>query len=144
MVGIDLNTLWHAYAGPVVPLPKKGSAVVYLPQGHLEHLGATPGAAAIAAVPPHVFCRVVDVNLHADFATDEEAERRMREREDGAAYDGEGEDVVKRPAQIPHMFCKTLMASNTSAHSGFSVPRRAAPPRIAFRRWYTALATGTS
>ncbi|KAF0934318.1 hypothetical protein E2562_024807 [Oryza meyeriana var. granulata] len=95
-----------------------------------------PGAAAIAAVPPHVFCRVVDVSLHADSMTaevyaqaslvadNEEAERRMREREDGTACDGEGEDVVKRPAWIPHMFCKTLTASDTSTHSGFLVPRR--------------------
>uniref|UniRef100_A0A0E0JM84 Auxin response factor n=1 Tax=Oryza punctata TaxID=4537 RepID=A0A0E0JM84_ORYPU len=132
--------LWHACAGPVAPLPRKGSAVVYLPQGHLEHLGAAPGpgAAAVAAVPPHVFCRVVDVSLHADAATDEvyaqvslvadneEAERRMREGENGAACDGEGEDVMKRPARIPHMFCKTLTASDTSTHGGFSVPRRAA------------------
>ena len=26
----------------------------------------------------------------------------------------------------PHMFCKTLTASDTSTHGGFSVPRRAA------------------
>ena len=92
MAGIDLNTveeedeeeaevppvaraagaavcleLWHACAGPVAPLPGKGSAVVYLPQGHLEHIGSdagAAGAAAAAAVPPHVLCRVVDVTLH--------------------------------------------------------------------------------
>ena len=92
MAGIDLNTveeedeaeaeappvaaraggavcleLWHACAGPVAPLPRKGSAVVYLPQGHLEHIGSdagAAGAAAAAAVPPHVLCRVVDVTLH--------------------------------------------------------------------------------
>jgi auxin response factor len=93
MAGIDLNTveeeedeeeaeappvaaraggavcleLWHACAGPVAPLPRKGSAVVYLPQGHLEHIGGdadAAGAAAAAAVPPHVLCRVVDVTLH--------------------------------------------------------------------------------
>jgi hypothetical protein len=56
--------LWHACAGPVAPLPRKGGVVVYLPQGHLEHLGDAPAAAAAAAaVPPHVFCRVVDVTL---------------------------------------------------------------------------------
>lgn len=42
--------LWHACAGPV-----------YLPEGHLEHIGKAAGA--VAAVPAHVFCRVVDVNL---------------------------------------------------------------------------------
>ena len=34
----------------------------------------------------------------------------------------------------PHMFCKTLTASDTSSHGGFSVPRRAAedcfPPLV--------------
>jgi auxin response factor len=87
MAGIDLNTvegeeapppvvvragsavclqLWHACAGPVPPLPRKGSAVVYLPQGHLEHIG---GDASAAAVPPHVFCRVVGVDLYVCAAT---------------------------------------------------------------------------
>jgi auxin response factor len=60
--------LWHACAGPVAPLPRKGSVVVYLPQGHIEHLGdaaaAGGGAPPPVALPPHVFCRVVDVTLH--------------------------------------------------------------------------------
>ena len=53
--------LWHACAGPI-SLPKKGSAVVYLPQGHSEHVSDFPAAAY--DLPPHVFCRVVDVKLH--------------------------------------------------------------------------------
>lgn len=53
--------LWHACAGPLISLPKKGSAVVYLPQGHLEHLSEYPPIAY--NLPPHVFCRVVDVKL---------------------------------------------------------------------------------
>ncbi|CAO2165878.1 unnamed protein product [Urochloa humidicola] len=164
MAGIDLNTveeeedeeeaeapppvggavcldLWHACAGPVAPLPRKGSAVVYLPQGHLEHIGAADASPAAALPPPHLFCRVVDVNLHADGATDEvcarvsllpegeEAERRAcaRAREDeDAARDGEGGGAMKPLARTPHMFCKTLTASDTSTHGGFSVPRRAA------------------
>ncbi|XP_020160562.1 auxin response factor 2 isoform X2 [Aegilops tauschii subsp. strangulata] len=160
MIGIDLNTvegdeeeggpsaepprgtvcleLWHACAGPVGPLPRKGSAVVYLPEGHLEYIGEAAGA--VAAVPPHVFCRVVDVNLQADPATDEvyaqvslvvdneEAKRRMRQGESEEACEGDGEDTdaAKRRARMPHMFCKTLTASDTSTHGGFSVPRRAA------------------
>ncbi|KAJ1284707.1 hypothetical protein BS78_03G225900 [Paspalum vaginatum] len=157
MAGIDLNTveeddeeeaepapgpggaavcleLWHACAGPVAPLPRKGSAVVYLPQGHLEHVGGD--APAAVPVPPHVFCRVVDVSLHADGATDEvyarvslrpegeDAERRARAREEeDAARDG---GAMRPLARTPHMFCKTLTASDTSTHGGFSVPRRAA------------------
>ncbi|OQU87307.1 hypothetical protein SORBI_3003G251700 [Sorghum bicolor] len=132
--------LWHACAGPVAPLPRKGSAVVYLPQGHLEHIGGDADAAG-AAVPPHVLCRVVDVTLHADGATDEvyarvsllpedeEAERRARARvreDEDADRDGEDGAAMKPLARTPHMFCKTLTASDTSTHGGFSVPRRAA------------------
>nr|ADG43158.1 auxin response factor 24 [Zea mays] len=136
--------LWHACAGPVAPLPRKGSVVVYLPQGHIEHLGdaaaAGGGAPPPVALPPHVFCRVVDVTLHADASTDEvyaqlalvaeneDVARRLRGRsEDGSAEDGdEGETVKQRFSRMPHMFCKTLTASDTSTHGGFSVPRRAA------------------
>lgn len=80
-MGIDLNTveeeaeegaaaavcgeLWHACAGPGVALPRRGSALVYLPQAHLAADGGggeVPPAGA-AAVPPHVACRVVGVEL---------------------------------------------------------------------------------
>lgn len=39
----------------------------------------------------------------------------------------DGEDAGLTPTKTtPHMFCKTLTASDTSTHGGFSVPRRAA------------------
>lgn len=61
--------LWHACAGPLISLPRKGSVVVYLPQGHLEHLGDGGGGGGGGGLfrydlPPHVFCRVIDVKLH--------------------------------------------------------------------------------
>lgn len=51
--------------------------------------------------------------------------------------EGEEEDVeVTAKSSTPHMFCKTLTASDTSTHGGFSVPRRAAedcfPPLVYF------------
>jgi hypothetical protein len=50
------------------------------------------------------------------------------EREKEAEVEGEKSSVM------PHMFCKTLTASDTSTHGGFSVPRRAAedcfPPLV--------------
>ncbi|GER41633.1 auxin response factor [Striga asiatica] len=126
--------LWHACAGPLISLPKKGSAVVYFPQGHVEHL---PEHHAVAFdLPPHVFCRVVDVKLHADTGSDEvyaqvslvpdqQIEQNWREGiTRGEAGDEDVEGVVK--SLTPHMFCKTLTASDTSTHGGFSVPRRAA------------------
>lgn len=49
--------------------------------------------------------------------------------------DGEEEDIEgSAKSMTPHMFCKTLTASDTSTHGGFSVPRRAAedcfPPLV--------------
>jgi hypothetical protein len=44
-------------------------------------------------------------------------------KELGGEEERNGSSSVKR---TPHMFCKTLTASDTSTHGGFSVPRRAA------------------
>ncbi|KAD4982417.1 hypothetical protein E3N88_19088 [Mikania micrantha] len=127
--------LWHACAGPRISLPEKGNAVVYLPQGHLE-LQRTYNSPAIAGVhlpPPHVFCRVTDVKLYSEPGTDEvfarvslvhdsQLEKKLGETE--VEEDDNGGTDEK--ASTPHMFCKTLTASDTSTHGGFSVPRRAA------------------
>ncbi|KAE8805439.1 Auxin response factor 3 [Hordeum vulgare] len=127
--------LWHACAGPVVALPRRGSALVYLPQAHLAAAGG--GGDAPVGLPPHVACRVVDVELCADPATDEVyarlalvAEGEVFEKNmGGGRFEGEDdmEDVDgERKSRMLHMFCKTLTASDTSTHGGFSVPRRAA------------------
>uniref|UniRef100_A0A0E0JNT5 Auxin response factor n=1 Tax=Oryza punctata TaxID=4537 RepID=A0A0E0JNT5_ORYPU len=131
--------LWHACAGPVVSLPRRGSVVVYLPQGHLAAAGAGGGIRGEVAValPPHVACRVVDVELCADAATDEVyarlalvAECEVFERNlhgGGIEREDDMEDGdEERKSRMLHMFCKTLTASDTSTHGGFSVPRRAA------------------
>lgn len=126
--------LWHACAGPLISLPKKGSVVVYFPQGHLEHV--SDFHAVPYDLPPHVFCRVLEVKLHAEVATDEvyaqvslvpqiELEQKLREVEIEANGDEEDIDGAEK-STTPHMFCKTLTASDTSTHGGFSVPRRAA------------------
>lgn len=54
--------LWHACAGPLISLPKKGSIVVYLPQGHFEQV--QDFQLNVCNIPSHVFCRVLDVKLH--------------------------------------------------------------------------------
>ncbi|KAM4100789.1 hypothetical protein ACB094_05G093800 [Castanea mollissima] len=130
--------LWHACAGPLISLPKKGSVVVYFPQGQLEQLPDFSLAPAYTDdVPPHVFCRVLDVKLHAEEGTDEvyaqvslvpESEQFEQKLQEGEVdVDGDEEDVeVAANSSTPHMFCKTLTASDTSTHGGFSVPRRAA------------------
>ncbi|XP_042026293.1 auxin response factor 3-like isoform X1 [Salvia splendens] len=126
--------LWHACAGPLISLPKRGSAVVYFPQGHVEFLPEHPAVAY--DLPPHVFCRVVDVKLHADAASDEvysqvslvpDQQIEQKWGEGIMESEVEDEDVEGvRKTMTPHMFCKTLTASDTSTHGGFSVPRRAA------------------
>ncbi|EXC30555.1 Auxin response factor 3 [Morus notabilis] len=128
--------LWHACAGPLISLPKKGSVVVYLPQGHLEHVSDFP-ASSLFDLPPHLFCRVADVKLHAEEGTDEvyaqvslvPENKQFGQKLRGGEVDADGEEedidaAVK--STTPHMFCKTLTASDTSTHGGFSVPRRAA------------------
>lgn len=127
--------LWHACAGPLISLPKKNSVVVYFPQGHMEQAPDFPLASY--DLPPHVFCRVVDVKLHAEEGTDEvyaqvslspeseQFEQKLQEGDIDADVDEEDVEVAAK-SSTPHMFCKTLTASDTSTHGGFSVPRRAA------------------
>ncbi|MCL7040173.1 hypothetical protein MKW94_019765, partial [Papaver nudicaule] len=140
--------LWHACAGPHISLPKKNSLVVYLPQGHLEHISQIPPS-VVYDLPPHVFCRVIDVSLRADLTTDEvyaqvalipdnEVQQKLKGNqmeEDMVVIDEEEIEGVgglsnhkssSSSTTTPHMFCKTLTASDTSTHGGFSVPRRAA------------------
>ncbi|EEF39798.1 Auxin response factor, putative [Ricinus communis] len=127
--------LWHACAGPLISLPKKGSVVVYFPQGHLEQLPDLP--LAVYDLPSYIFCRVVDVKLHAETANDEvyaqvslvpdseQIEQKLKQGKlEGHCEEEDVEAVVK--STTTHMFCKTLTASDTSTHGGFSVPRRAA------------------
>lgn len=51
---------------------------------------------------------------------------------------GEDDNEGIGKSTAPHMFCKTLTASDTSTHGGFSVPRRAAedcfPPLVVLIR----------
>ncbi|KAG0499206.1 hypothetical protein HPP92_003504 [Vanilla planifolia] len=135
--------LWHACAGPRISLPKKGSLVVYLPQGHLEHLTFANGGAGGGRMflrhdlPPHLVCRVVDVQLRADATTDE-VYSQLSLLAEGEVFDKQiQEGILEKVGEVdemdsggksavPHMFCKTLTASDTSTHGGFSVPCRAA------------------
>ncbi|GMI77644.1 hypothetical protein HRI_001433700 [Hibiscus trionum] len=125
--------LWHACAGPLISLPKRGSVVVYFPQGHLEQVSDFSGLVSAYDLPPHVFCRVVDVKLHAEGSTDEVyaqvslvPENEMLQDGKAEADDDEEDAKADIKSTTPHMFCKTLTASDTSTHGGLSVPRRAA------------------
>ncbi|KAI3450531.1 hypothetical protein Pfo_007196 [Paulownia fortunei] len=133
--------LWHACAGPLTSLPKKGNVVVYFPQGHLEQANSSPFPPMEVPtfdLPPQILCRVVDVHLLANKENDEVYTQltllplpemvgvKLEGKENENVGVDEDENGVAPAKPTSHMFCKTLTASDTSTHGGFSVPRRAA------------------
>ncbi|XP_064987329.1 auxin response factor 12-like [Musa acuminata AAA Group] len=128
------SELWHACAGPLVCLPTAGTRVVYFPQGHSEQVAASTNKEVeghipnYPSLPPQLFCQLHNVTMHADVETDEVYAQMtlqplsLQEQKD-AYFPIEMGVVSKQPTNY---FCKTLTASDTSTHGGFSVPRRAA------------------
>ncbi|XP_062184294.1 auxin response factor 12-like [Phragmites australis] len=128
------SELWHACAGPLVCLPTVGTRVVYFPQGHSEQVAASTNKEVDGHIPnypnlpPQLICQLHDVTMHADVETDEVYAQMtlqpLNPQEQNDAYlPAEMGIMSKQPANY---FCKTLTASDTSTHGGFSVPRRAA------------------
>ncbi|KAL0795022.1 hypothetical protein Bca101_066399 [Brassica carinata] len=128
------SELWHACAGPLVCLPQVGSLVYYFSQGHSEQVAVSTRRSATTQVPNYpnlpsqLMCQVHNVTLHADKDTDEiYAQMSLQpvhsERDVFPVPDFGLLNRSKHPAEF---FCKTLTASDTSTHGGFSVPRRAA------------------
>ncbi|RAL43759.1 hypothetical protein DM860_014260 [Cuscuta australis] len=127
------SELWHACAGPLVSLPAVGSLVVYFPQGHSEQVAAsmqkeTDGIPNYPNLPSKLICMLHSVTLHADTESDEVYAQMTLQPVN--KYDQEAlliSDMgLKQNRQPSEFFCKTLTASDTSTHGGFSVPRRAA------------------
>eukprot|EP00252_Welwitschia_mirabilis_P027583 TRINITY_DN949_c0_g1_i6.p1 TRINITY_DN949_c0_g1~~TRINITY_DN949_c0_g1_i6.p1 ORF type:complete len:912 (+),score=169.42 TRINITY_DN949_c0_g1_i6:800-3535(+) len=131
----SLNSeLWHACAGPLVSLPAIGSRVVYFPQGHIEQVAASTNKEVDAHIPnypnppPQLICQLHNVTLQADPETDEVYAQMtlqpLSAQEQKESYPVP--DVGTQSRQPTNYFCKTLTASDTSTHGGFSIPRRAA------------------
>lgn len=129
------SELWHACAGPLVSLPPVGSRVVYFPQGHSEQVAASTNKEVDAHIPnypnlpPQLICQLHNLTMHADVETDEVYAQMTLQ----PLSPQEQKDVYLLPAELgapnkqpTNYFCKTLTASDTSTHGGFSVPRRAA------------------
>ncbi|KAK6247966.1 hypothetical protein QUC31_019531 [Theobroma cacao] len=126
--------LWQACAGPLVNLPAAGTHVVYFPQGHSEQVAASMKKDVDAQIPNYpnlpskLLCLLHNVTLHADPETDEVYAQMTLQPV--SAFDKEAllrSDLsLKANKPQPEFFCKTLTASDTSTHGGFSVPRRAA------------------
>ncbi|KAI3455967.1 hypothetical protein Pfo_012630 [Paulownia fortunei] len=129
------SELWHACAGPLVSLPSIGSHVVYFPQGHSEQVAVSTNKEVDAQIPnypslpPQLICQLHNVTMHADIETDEVYAQMTLQ----PLSPQEQKEVSFLPADLgapskqpTNYFCKTLTASDTSTHGGFSVPRRAA------------------
>ncbi|KAI4378375.1 hypothetical protein MLD38_015863 [Melastoma candidum] len=129
------SELWHACAGPLVSLPSLGSRVVYFPQGHSEQVNASTNKEVDAHIPnypnlsPQLICQLHNVTMQADAETDEVFAQMTLQ----PLSPEEQKDIYLLPSELgapnkqpTNYFCKTLTASDTSTHGGFSVPRRAA------------------
>ncbi|KAE9604239.1 putative transcription factor ARF family [Lupinus albus] len=123
--------LWHACAGPLVTVPREGERVFYFPQGHIEQVEASTNQVAdqhmpVYDLPSKILCRVINVQLKAEPDTDEVFAQLTLLPEPN-----QDENAVEKEPPLPqlarfhvHSFCKTLTASDTSTHGGFSVLRR--------------------
>ncbi|KAJ8477136.1 hypothetical protein OPV22_020863 [Ensete ventricosum] len=128
------SELWHACAGPLVSLPAVGSRVVYFPQGHSEQVAASTNKEIDSQIPnypslpPQLICQLHNVTMHADVETDEVyAQMTLQPLNSQEQKDPYLLTELGTPRKQPtNYFCKTLTASDTSTHGGFSVPRRAA------------------
>lgn len=127
------SELWHACAGPLVTLPQVGSLVYYFPQGHSEQVAVSTNRTATSQIPNYpnlpsqLLCQVHNVTLHADKETDEIYAQMSLQPVNSEKDIFPMPDFGLKPSKHPtEFFCKTLTASDTSTHGGFSVPRRAA------------------
>jgi len=133
--------LWKACAGPLSCVPPLGEKVYYLPQGHIEQVEASTNQLAeqqgtpLYNLPWKIPCKLMNIELKVEPDTDEVYAQLTllpdKKQDENTSTTVEEEEVVVPPAlpatnEGPHIhsFCKTLTASDTSTHGGFSVLRR--------------------
>ncbi|XP_048335314.2 auxin response factor 1 [Ziziphus jujuba] len=122
--------LWHACAGPLVTLPREEERVYYFPQGHMEQLEASMHQVLEQQMPSFnlpskILCKVVHVQLRAEPETDEVyAQITLLPEAEQSEVTSPDPPLPDPPRCTVHSFCKTLTASDTSTHGGFSVLRR--------------------
>ncbi|CAA0841189.1 Auxin response factor 5 [Striga hermonthica] len=100
---------------------------------HTAQVAVSTNRTATAHIPNYpnlssqLLCQVHNVTLHADKETDEiyaqMSLQPVNSEKDMISVPGFGLKPSKHPTEF---FCKTMTASDTSTHGGFSVPRRAA------------------
>ncbi|KAL8208911.1 hypothetical protein R6Q57_008323 [Mikania cordata] len=122
--------LWHACAGPLVNVPREGERVYYFPQGHMEQLEASMHQGLDQQLPSFdlpakILCKVMNVQLRAEPETDEVyAQITLLPDRDQSDITSPDPPLPEPQSCTVHSFCKTLTASDTSTHGGFSVLRR--------------------
>ncbi|GAV63306.1 AUX_IAA domain-containing protein/B3 domain-containing protein/Auxin_resp domain-containing protein [Cephalotus follicularis] len=122
--------LWHACAGPLVTLPREHERVYYFPQGHMEQLEASMHQGLEQqmpsfSLPSKILCKVVNVQRRAEPETDEVyAQITLLPETDQNEVTTPDPPLPEPERCTVHSFCKTLTASDTSTHGGFSVLRR--------------------
>ncbi|KAM7474523.1 hypothetical protein LguiB_021766 [Lonicera macranthoides] len=122
--------LWHACAGPLVTVPREGERVYYFPQGHMEQLEASMHQGLDQQLPSFnlpakILCKVMNVQLRAEPETDEVyAQITLLPESDQSEVTSPDPPLPEPQRCNVHSFCKTLTASDTSTHGGFSVLRR--------------------
>nr|KYP52096.1 Auxin response factor 1 [Cajanus cajan] len=76
-------------------------------------------------LPSKILCKVVNVHLRAEPETDEVyAQITLLPEADQSEVTSPDDPLPESPRVKVHSFCKTLTASDTSTHGGFSVLRR--------------------
>ncbi|KAG7585229.1 AUX/IAA domain [Arabidopsis thaliana x Arabidopsis arenosa] len=122
--------LWHACAGPLVTLPREGERVYYFPEGHMEQLEASMHQGLEQQMPSFnlpskILCKVINIQRRAEPETDEVYAQITLLPELDQSEPTSPDAPVQEPEKCTvHSFCKTLTASDTSTHGGFSVLRR--------------------
>ncbi|MCO5575345.1 hypothetical protein L7F22_029145 [Adiantum nelumboides] len=118
--------LWQACAGPLVSIPKLGQLVMYIPQGHIEQIHAsTYGGEDRPELPMHDLPPHIPVQ--SCIMTLELTQRQMKCMPNFHYNQGRSDSCGKGGADAffdqqgtVQFFCKTLTASDTSTHGGFS------------------------
>ncbi|KAF8659730.1 hypothetical protein HU200_058190 [Digitaria exilis] len=118
--------LWKACAGPVSSVPPLGEKVYYFPQGHIEQAStnqlAEQQSTPLYNLPWKIPCKLMNIELKK---RDENTSTTVESEEaEGVVPDAPPATTANNDQRRIHSFCKTLTASDTSTHGGFSVLRR--------------------
>nr|QQZ01123.1 ARF1-like protein [Lagerstroemia indica] len=125
------DELWQLCAGRQFYLPEVGERVFYFPQGHVEQVQAYTNQEGkmempIYNVPSKILCEVVHVLLQVEAQTDE-VFAQITLLPQGTQYEPvwfDRDDLPVHRRLRGSSFSKTLTASDTSTHGGFSIPKR--------------------